>query len=129
MVRRDGHLLMPFGVMGGPYQPTGHVRILTNLVDYGMELQSAIDAPRSFAWTDGLELETGYATEATRATCGDGPSRARCQAPLGGSQAISIDANTGLLIGASDPRKDGCALGYSRGPDHRRHAGTHLVEI
>ena len=112
MLRRDGHLLMPFGVMGGPYQPTGHVRILTNLVDYGLELQSAIDAPRSFAWTGGLELETGYATDTAQQLAAMGHRVLRSQSPLGGSQAISIDANTGLLIGASDPRKDGCALGY-----------------
>jgi gamma-glutamyltranspeptidase/glutathione hydrolase len=112
MLRQNGRLLMPFGVMGGPYQPTGHVRILTNLVDYGLDLQSALDAPRSFAWTDGLELETGYAAETAAQLAAMGHRVQRSQAPLGGSQAIWMDAETGVLIGASDPRKDGCALGY-----------------
>ena len=112
MVRRNGRLLMPFGVMGGPYQPTGHVRILTNLVDYGMDLQSALDAPRSFAWTDGLELEAGYSKQTADQLTAMGHRVQRCQSPLGGSQAIWIDADAGVLIGASDPRKDGCALGY-----------------
>jgi len=112
MLRQQGRLLMPFGVMGGPYQPTGQVRILTNLVDYGMDLQSALDAPRSFAWTDGLELETGYAQQTAEQLAAMGHRVQRCQAPLGGCQAIWIDADAGVLIGASDPRKDGCALGY-----------------
>ena len=49
MLRRDGRLVMPFGVMQGDYQPTGHVRLMTNLLDFGMDPQEALDAPRSFA--------------------------------------------------------------------------------
>jgi gamma-glutamyltranspeptidase/glutathione hydrolase len=48
MLRRCGRLVMPFGVMGGAYQPAGHVRLLGNVIDHGMDLQSAIDAPRGF---------------------------------------------------------------------------------
>ena len=52
MLKQSGRVTLPFGVMGGGYQPNGHVRVLTNLVDYGLDPQTAIDAPRSF-WSDG----------------------------------------------------------------------------
>ncbi|MFN4057769.1 MAG: gamma-glutamyltransferase family protein [Roseinatronobacter sp.] len=111
MLREGGRITMPFGVMGGAYQPVGHARLLSNLCDYGMELQSAIDAPRSFAENSTLTLETGYpdATAATLSTLGH--KIARADGPMGGAQAIVIGAD-GVLMGASDPRKDGCALGY-----------------
>lgn len=112
MLRRDGRVLMPFGVMGGGYQPTGHVRFLTNLVDFRMDPQEAIDAPRS-GFEDGkLALETGYAEAVGRELAAMGHTVVRRDAPLGGAQAIAIDGDTGMLGGASDPRKDGCALGY-----------------
>jgi gamma-glutamyltranspeptidase/glutathione hydrolase len=103
--------LMPFGVMGGAYQPVGHVRLVSNLLDFGMDPQAAIDAPRSFAAGGGLELETGYSAAAAAALSARGHRVLRRSTPLGGAQAVIIDP-TGVLIGASDPRKDGCALGY-----------------
>ena len=110
MLRRDGRLVMPFGVMGGAYQPCGHARLVTNLLTYGMELQDSMDAPRSFA-SETMQVERGY-SEATRARLAEmGHEMTVPDEPLGGSQAILID-ETGVLIGASDPRKDGCALGY-----------------
>lgn len=111
MIRRNGRVLMPFGVMGGGYQPCGHVRFLTNLADYGMDLQAAIDAPRSFAGPDGMEVERGYAAETRAALAQMGHSVSIPATPLGGAQAILIGED-GVLIGGSDPRKDGCALGY-----------------
>ena len=111
MLARDGRITMPFGVMGGAYQPTGHARLVTNLVTYGMDLQAAIDAPRLFADAGGLMVEAGY-VEPVRARLAEMGHRViRPDGPLGGAQAIVIDHDRGILIGGSDPRKDGIALG------------------
>lgn len=111
MVRRNGRVLMPFGVMGGAYQPTGHVRFLTNHLDHGLDLQQALDAPRAFAVDGALKLERGYDAAAAARLEEMGHKVIRADEPLGGGQAIRIE-DSGVLIGASDPRKDGCALGY-----------------
>ncbi|TRD15629.1 gamma-glutamyltransferase family protein [Palleronia caenipelagi] len=112
LLRQDGALTHAFGVMGGPYQPTGHARFLSNTADFGMDPQAAIDAPRSFAWGGQLQVERGY-SEATRQSLADlGHVVIVPDKPIGGAQAIRIDAERGILIGGSDPRKDGCALGY-----------------
>ncbi|MEL7301630.1 MAG: gamma-glutamyltransferase family protein [Pseudomonadota bacterium] len=111
MLRRNGSVTMPFGVMGGPYQATGHARFVTNLVDFDLDAQSAIDAPRSFADQGALKVERGY-SDAVRAELSDmGHAVTIPATAIGGAQAIEIGAD-GVLIGASDPRKDGCALGY-----------------
>jgi gamma-glutamyltranspeptidase/glutathione hydrolase len=111
MLKRAGRVIMPFGVMGGAYQPTGHVRFVTNLVDYGLDQQAAVDAPRSFSGPDGMLVERGY-SDAVRAELAQmGHDVSIPVEPLGGAQNILIE-DGGVLIGASDPRKDGCALGY-----------------
>ncbi|MEM9049536.1 MAG: gamma-glutamyltransferase family protein [Pseudomonadota bacterium] len=111
MVTKDGALEMAYGVMGGQYQPTGHLRVLSNLLDYGMDLQQAVDAPRSFAHAEGLQMERGYAATVREALAMRGHRVTTPESPLGGAQAVQIDLERGVLIGASDPRKDGCALG------------------
>ncbi|MFA5538706.1 MAG: gamma-glutamyltransferase family protein [Gemmobacter sp.] len=108
---RDGETLMPFGVMGGSYQPCGHARMVSNLCDYGMDLQTALDAPRAFAGPEGMKLENGYADAVLAELAAMGHDVKRADEPLGGAQAIRI-LDSGVLEGASDPRKDGCALGY-----------------
>ncbi|EPX79743.1 gamma-glutamyltransferase family protein [Salipiger mucosus] len=111
MVRDGGRVTMPFGVMGGQYQPNGHARLMSNLTDFGMDPQAAIDAPRSFAEGSELKLERGY-SDAVRAELADmGHNVVTPEAPVGGAQAILIHGS-GVLEGASDPRKDGCAIGY-----------------
>ena len=111
MLRRNGRVILPFGVMGGAYQPCGHARLVTNLVDYGMELQAANDAPRCFSGAEGMLVERGY-SDAVRARLAEmGHQVSIPNDPIGGCQAILIGED-GVLIGASDPRKDGCALGY-----------------
>lgn len=111
MLRRNGRVILPFGVMGGAYQPCGHARLVTNLVDYGMELQAANDAPRCFSGAEGMLVERGY-SDAVRARLAEmGHQVSIPNDPIGGCQAILIGED-GVLVGASDPRKDGCALGY-----------------
>ncbi|ETX28008.1 gamma-glutamyltransferase family protein [Roseivivax isoporae] len=106
----DG-VTMPFGVMGGQYQAAGHARVLTNMADYGLDPQSALDAPRSFPEAGVLKVERGYAPEVRAALAEMGHEVVVPDEPIGGAQAIRIHPS-GVLEGASDPRKDGCALGY-----------------
>ncbi|MGH6900205.1 MAG: gamma-glutamyltransferase, partial [Geminicoccaceae bacterium] len=101
-----------FGVMGGHYQPVGHAHVLTNLVDFGLDPQAAIDAPRAFAQDGELRLERGISQAVAEALAGLGHEVVRAGRPLGGAQMIVIDHARGILIGGSDPRKDGLALGY-----------------
>lgn len=111
MLRQNGRVVMPFGVMGGAYQPNGHARLLSNLVDFDMDLQAAMDAPRAFSDGTTLNVERGY-SDAVRQELADlGHNVEVPQSAIGGSQAIRI-RDDGVLEGASDPRKDGCALGY-----------------
>jgi gamma-glutamyltranspeptidase/glutathione hydrolase len=114
MLREADGSLMPFGVMGGQYQATGHMRFLSNVVDYGMRPQQAIDSPRCFSDADlgGLRVETGYAQSVRDDLAAMGHNVIHKDLPIGGAQAIRIDARTGVLEGGSDPRKDGIALGY-----------------
>lgn len=112
MLRQNGKLLAPFGVMGGAYQATGHARFLSNISDFGMDPQAAIDAPRCFFDAGELRVERGYDDAVRTELAARGHVIATPPTPIGGAQAIRIDPETGTLEGASDPRKDGCALGY-----------------
>ncbi len=112
MVRREGRVIMPFGVMGGAYQPVGHVRFLGNWLDHGLPPQTAIDAPRAFLDGGRLNLERGHAPDVARHLAALGHEITVPDTPLGGAQAILIDHARGVLEGASDPRKDGAAIGY-----------------
>ncbi|WP_412555762.1 gamma-glutamyltransferase [Shimia sp. MIT1388] len=111
MIRRDGRVEMPFGVMGGHYQPNGHARVLSNMEDFGMDPQTALDSPRSFVEDGTLKLERGYSDTVKQALADMGHKVVVPDMPIGGAQAIRIHKN-GVLEGASDPRKDGAAIGY-----------------
>ena len=111
MLKQDGRVVMPFGVMGGAYQPNGHARFVSNLVDFGMEPQDAIDAPRAFCDAGEMRVERGYADSVRQELADMGHNVVTPVQPIGGAQAILIRED-GVLEGASDPRKDGCALGY-----------------
>ena len=111
---KDGKPWMSFGVMGGAYQPCGHAHFITNMVDYGMDPQQALDLPRLF-WQSadaGLCAEKGIPAATIDGLAARGHMVTATEMPFGGGQAIRIDGDKGVLIGGSDPRKDGCALGY-----------------
>lgn len=111
MICKDGKPIMPFGVMGGAYQPNGHARFASNLTDFGMDPQTAIDAPRAFSDAGNMKVERGYSDKVRQELVELGHDVSIPDTPLGGGQAILI-RDDGVLEGASDARKDGCALGY-----------------
>jgi gamma-glutamyltranspeptidase/glutathione hydrolase len=112
LAMRNGRCEMSFGVMGAAYQAMGHAHVITNLVDFGMDLQGAIDDPRVFFEGETTIVERGIPAAAVRGLEQRGHRMELCAMPLGGGQAIAIDWRRGVLTGASDPRKDGCAIGY-----------------
>ena len=123
---KDGKPWVSFGLMGGAMQPQGHAQIVMNLVDFGMNLQEAGDAPRiqhdgstepagqMVAMGDGgvLNLETGFAYDTIRALMRKGHTVEFADGPYGGYQAIARDNDSGVYTGASESRKDGQAAGY-----------------
>jgi gamma-glutamyltranspeptidase/glutathione hydrolase len=113
MLEKDGRVVMPFGVMGGQYQAMGHAHFLTNLIDFELDVQEAIDLPRVFAPPQGpVEVESGIPEGSVEALRDLGHATTAPVKPIGGAQAIMIDWQSGVLTGGSDPRKDGCALGF-----------------
>ncbi len=123
-ITKDGKPLVSFGVMGGAMQPQGHVQIVVNLIDFGMNLQEAGDAPRirhtgssqptGEIMTDGgwVNLETGFPYDTVRELMRMGHRVCMSEGGYGGYQAIRFDAEDGVYIGASESRKDGQAAGY-----------------
>ena len=125
-ITKDGKPWISFGVMGGGMQPQGHVQIVMNLIDFGMGLQEAGDAPRiqhegdtepegqNLAMRDGgeVELESGFSYETIRALMEKGHHVTWADGPYGGYQAIEWDEKNHVWIGASEGRKDGQAAGY-----------------
>ena len=125
-ITKGGKPYVSFGVMGGAMQPQGHVQIVMNLVDFGMNLQEAGDAPRiqhendteptgqNTPMRDGgvVQLESGFPYETVRALMDKGHRVEWALGPYGGYQAILRDPETGVYYGASESRKDGQAAGY-----------------
>jgi len=125
-ITKDGKPWISFGVMGGGMQPQGHAQIVMNLIDFGMGLQEAGDAPRiqhegdtepegqNLAMKDGgeVELESGFSYETIRALMEKGHHVTFADGPYGGYQAIEWDEKNHVWIGASEGRKDGQAAGY-----------------
>jgi gamma-glutamyltranspeptidase/glutathione hydrolase len=112
VVTSEGRAAMTFGVTGGDYQPMGQVHALANMIDFGMDPQAALDFPRVH-YEDGiLAVEHGVPEDVFQDLSRHGHRVMRAASPLGGGQAIAIDWRRGVLLAGSDPRKDGCALGY-----------------
>ena len=111
MLRHEGKVVMPFGVMGGHYQASGHAALISGLLDQGLDIQAAIDAPRSFDFDGVLEVEPTVDAEVRARLQQRGHDVRLATRPIGGAQAVWIDHERGVLWGGSDPRKDGCAMG------------------
>jgi gamma-glutamyltranspeptidase / glutathione hydrolase len=112
MVKKTGKIDMSYGVMGGDYQPMGHMSVAVNRYIYGMDPQEAIDWPRYFPKGGKVQVESGVPEAVRQGLAARGHVLEAAPAPLGGGQAIAIDQENGMLIGGSDPRKDGLALGF-----------------
>jgi gamma-glutamyltranspeptidase/glutathione hydrolase len=116
MVLRDGRPWLSYGVMGGFMQPQGHVQVLSNLVDFGMSPQEALDAPRLRVMHGtrlAVEQNVGAETvEGLRRRGHDVVEEPPLTSAFGGGQAILIDPDSGVLSAASEPRKDGAALAF-----------------
>jgi gamma-glutamyltranspeptidase / glutathione hydrolase len=112
LAMRNGRCEMAFGVMGSHFQPMGHTHFLLNVIDYGMDVQRAIDFPRAFFEVERTLVERGVPASTIEGLTARGHDVGIPATPWGGGQAIRIDWERGTLTGGSDPRKDGAALGY-----------------
>ena len=112
MAMKNGRVWASFGVMGGDYQPVGHAHVIANMLDFGMDAQQAVDSARAMAYPGPVKIERGINQEAVNGLIAKGHKVETPEAPLGGGQIIRIDHERGVMIGGSDPRKDGLALGY-----------------
>ncbi len=112
LARKDGRTVCGFGVMGGQYQAVGHAHAVSNLVDFAMDPQQALDAPRMFLDANGLTAEQTVPRETLSRLEKMGHSVASPDLPIGGGQIIWRDPESSCLVAGSDPRKDGCALGF-----------------
>lgn len=112
MLLHEDRAEMPFGVMGAHFQPFGQAWMLTNMLDYGMDIQEAQDAARPFGYAGEVTLERGIPARTAERLKELGHNVASAATPHGGSQGIFIDHRSGVFSAGSDPRKDGCALAY-----------------
>jgi gamma-glutamyltranspeptidase / glutathione hydrolase len=112
MVMKDGAPWLSFGVMGGDMQAQGHVQVLANLIDFGMNIQEAGEAPRFRHTNNGVALETPFTADARAGLTSRGHRVTGGDGAWGGFQGILIDPKTRVLMAGSDPRKDGMAAGW-----------------
>ena len=112
MVLKDGTPWLSFGVMGGDMQAQGHAQVLSNLIDFGMNVQEAGEAPRFRDSGTGLALESPFSADARTGLTSRGHHLITSTGAWGGFQGILIDPKTHVLMAGSDPRKDGMAAGW-----------------
>ena len=112
LITKGGRPWVSFGVMGGDNQAQGHAQVVMNLVDFDMHIQAAGEAARMRHMGTELALESGIGTEVRTALEARGHIIRDGRAQVGGYQGIMIDQTTGVLLGGSDLRKDGLAIGW-----------------
>ncbi len=112
MISNKNRLIGSFGVMGGQYQAAGHAYILSNMIDFGLNPQEALDLPRVFPNMNILDFEENFDKSIIEDMLSRGHEINYLTSPIGGGQMILIDEESNILIGASDWRKDGFAVGY-----------------
>jgi len=112
MIVKDGKPWVSFGVMGGDNQAQAHAQIVANIVDFGMHVQEAGDAARVRHLGPALAVESGIGADARRALETKGHVVVDGRGLMGGYQAIWMNPETGVLLGGSDLRKDGLAIGW-----------------
>ncbi len=112
MISNNDKLIGSFGVMGGQYQAAGHAYVLSQMIDFGLSPQEALDLPRVFPNNNILDFEKDFDNSIIEDMVSRGHQINHPVSPIGGGQIILIDINKNILIGASDFRKDGCAIGY-----------------
>jgi gamma-glutamyltranspeptidase / glutathione hydrolase len=112
MVMKDGAPWVSFGVMGGDMQAQGHAQVVVNLVDFGMNIQEAGEAPRFRHTPEGLALESAIGSDVRAGLTRLGHHLIESKGVYGGFQGIMIDPKTHVLLAGSDPRKDGMAAGW-----------------
>lgn len=112
MVLKDKRPWLSFGVMGGDMQPQGHVQVLLNLIEFGMNVQEAGEAPRFRHSGNGLALESNISPDARFGLDQRGHRLITSIGAFGGFQGILFDHAAGVMMGGSDPRKDGLAIGW-----------------
>jgi gamma-glutamyltranspeptidase/glutathione hydrolase len=112
MVLKDSKPFLSYGVMGGDMQPQGHVQVLLNVVDFGMDPQQAGEAPRFRHFAGGVALESPFDESVRTGLAAKGHNLVSAFDAFGGYQGILIDPRTNTLTGGSDVRKDGLAIGW-----------------
>lgn len=112
MVLKDDYPWLCFGVMGGDMQPQGHVQVLLNMIEFGMNVQEAGEVSRVCHCSEGVALETDIPWDVRIKLLEKGHKLISGVDIFGGYQGIRINKETGMLSGGSDIRKDGCAIGY-----------------
>jgi gamma-glutamyltranspeptidase/glutathione hydrolase len=112
MISENDKLIGSFGVMGGQYQAAGHAYVLSQMIDFGLSPQQALDFPRVFPNNNILDFENKFDKDVIDDLALRGHEINHPASPIGGGQMILIDNDRDVLIGASDWRKDGLAIGY-----------------
>ena len=112
MVMKNGRAELSYGVMGAAYQPVGQAHAFTNIFSYGMDIQEAFDHPRMFGEGERAAYERGIPEATREGLIKMGHTLVEDEAPRGGGQGVYLDWDRGILIGGSDPRKDGSSLGF-----------------